>query len=202
MRHKVAGRLFGRTANQRKALLRGLVSSLFEHQRIETTVAKAKAIRGIAEKLVTFGKRGDLHAKRMVFSYIPNRAVVAKLFSEIAPRFADRNGGYLRIVQTRQRINDRAPMAIIEFVDYEQIRPKPAKKAAKEDKKAEEKQSEKTATKKTVEKKTADKAAEKPKKETKKAADEKPKKTAAKAKTEAEEKPKKPAAKKTIKKAE
>ena len=208
MRHKVAGRLFGRTANQRKALLRGLVSSLFEHQRIETTVAKAKAIRGIAEKLVTFGKRGDLHAKRMVFSYIPNRAVVAKLFSEIAPRFANRNGGYLRIVQTRQRINDRAPMAIIEFVDYEQIRPKPAKKAAKEDKKAEEKKAvekkagEKPAEKKTVEKKAADKAAEKPKKETKKDAGEKPKKAAAKAKTEAEEKPKKPAAKKTTKKAE
>ena len=208
MRHKVAGRLFGRTANQRKALLRGLVSSLFEHQRIETTVAKAKAIRGIAEKLVTFGKRGDLHAKRMVFSYIPNRAIVAKLFSEIAPRFANRNGGYLRIVQTRQRINDRAPMAIIEFVDYEQIRPKPAKKAAKEDKKAEEKKAvekkagEKPAEKKTVEKKAADKAAEKPKKETKKDAGEKPKKAAAKAKTEAEEKPKKPAAKKTTKKAE
>jgi len=85
MRHKVAGRLFGRTANQRKALLRGLVSSLFEHQRIETTVAKAKAIKGIAEKLVTFGKRGDLHAKRMVMSYIPNRTVMSKLFSEIAP---------------------------------------------------------------------------------------------------------------------
>lgn len=135
MRHKVAGRHFGRTANQRKALLRGLVSSLFEHQRIETTLARAKAIRGIAEKLVTFGKRGDLHAKRMVLSYIPNRTVVSKLFSEIAPRFASKNGGYLRIVQTRQRVNDRAPMAIIEFVDYESTR----ESAAKEDKKKESK---------------------------------------------------------------
>jgi len=118
MNHSVAGRKFGRTANQRKALFRGLICSLFEAERIETTVARAKAIKATAEKLVTFGKRGDLHAKRMVMSYIPNRAVVAKLFAEIAPRFAERNGGYLRIVQTRRRVNDRAPMAIVEFIDY------------------------------------------------------------------------------------
>ncbi|HKN19693.1 MAG TPA: 50S ribosomal protein L17 [Dissulfurispiraceae bacterium] len=130
MNHKVAGRHFGRTANQRKALLRGLVASLFEHQRIETTLARAKAIKGIAEELVTFGKRGDLHSKRMVLSYIPNRTVVSRLFSDIAPRFADKNGGYLRIVQTRQRVNDRAPMAIIEFVDYENLAPRNAGKAA------------------------------------------------------------------------
>ncbi|HMK61429.1 MAG TPA: 50S ribosomal protein L17 [Dissulfurispiraceae bacterium] len=141
MRHKVAGRLFSRTANQRKALLRGLVSSLFEHQRIETTVAKAKAIKGIAEKLVTFGKRGDLHAKRMVMSYIPNRTVMSKLFADIAPRFADRNGGYLRIVQTRQRVNDRAPMAIIEFIDYEDVVMKDSsdKKGKESEKKSEQK---------------------------------------------------------------
>jgi large subunit ribosomal protein L17 len=173
MRHKVAGRLFSRTANQRKALLRGLVSSLFEHQRIETTVAKAKAIKGIAEKLVTFGKRGDLHSKRMVMSYIPNRTVMSKLFSEIAPRFADRNGGYLRIIQTRQRVNDRAPMAIIEFIDYEDLK---MKTSAKE--------GEKKTEKKAPEKKTA-----KPKKENLKAAP--------KAKKETDEKPKKSRAKKT-----
>lgn len=173
MRHKVAGRLFSRTANQRKALLRGLVSSLFEHQRIETTVAKAKAIKGIAEKLVTFGKRGDLHSKRMVMSYIPNRTVMSKLFSEIAPRFADRNGGYLRIIQTRQRVNDRAPMAIIEFIDYEDLKMKTSVKG-----------DEKKTEKKAPEKKTA-----KPKKEKLKAAP--------KAKKETEEKPKKSRAKKT-----
>ena len=173
MRHKVAGRLFSRNSNQRKELLRGLVSSLFEHQRIETTVAKAKAIKGIAEKLVTFGKRGDLHSKRMVMSYIPNRTVMSKLFSEIAPRFADRNGGYLRIIQTRQRVNDRAPMAIIEFIDYEDLK---MKTSAKE--------GEKKTEKKAPEKKTA-----KPKKENLKAAP--------KAKKETEEKPKKSRAKKT-----
>jgi large subunit ribosomal protein L17 len=160
MRHKVAGRLFSRTANQRKALLRGLVSSLFEHQRIETTVAKAKAIKGIAEKLVTFGKRGDLHAKRMVMSYLPNRTVMSKLFSEIAPRFADRNGGYLRIVQTRQRVNDRADMAIIEFIDYEDIKIKSSEKGDVKEK---------------------EKKAAKPRKETKKASSEKPKKPIKKA---------------------
>lgn len=128
MRHRVEGRKFNRTANQRKALLRGLIASLFEHQRIETTLAKAKAIKNIAERLVTFGKRGDLHSKRIVMSYIPNRAVMSKLFNDIAPRFVDRNGGYLRIIQTRQRIKDRAPMAIIEFVDYEKIKPKEATK--------------------------------------------------------------------------
>lgn len=132
MRHGVAGRHFNRTANQRKALLRGLVSSLLEHQRIETTVAKAKAIKKIAEKLVTFGKKGDLHSRRIVMSYIPNRAVVAKLFSEIAPRFAERNGGYLRIIKTRQRVNDRAPMAIVEFIDYERVK---SQLSGKEDKK-------------------------------------------------------------------
>lgn len=136
MRHKIDGRHFGRTANQRKALLRGVISSLFEHQRIETSVAKAKAVKGIAEKLVTFGKRGDLHSKRMVLNYIPNRAVVAKLFSEIAPRFMNRNGGYLRILKTRQRVNDRAPMAIIEFIDYNEIKDKitPEKKKKVENK--------------------------------------------------------------------
>ena len=136
MRHKVAGRNFGRTANQRKALMRGLVASLLEHQRIETTVAKAKAIKDIAERLVTFGKKGDLHSKRMALSYVPNRAAIAKLFSDIAPRFADRNGGYLRIVHTRQRVNDSAPMAIIEFIDYEETVVKtPEKGDKKKDKK-------------------------------------------------------------------
>ncbi|MDP3048507.1 MAG: 50S ribosomal protein L17 [Thermodesulfovibrionales bacterium] len=140
MRHKVSGRLFGRTANQRKALLKGIVSSLLEHQRIETTLAKAKAAKGIAEKIVTLGIKGDLHSKRLALSYIPNRSVVSKLFSEIAPRFSGRNGGYLRIVQTRNRVNDGAPMAVLEFIDYENIKkPKEEKKKDKAKGKEEEK---------------------------------------------------------------
>ncbi len=122
MRHKVDGRLFGRPANQRKALLRGLVASLLEHERIETTVAKAKEVRKIAEKVITLGIKGDLAAKRLALSYVPNRTVVARLFKEIAPRFSGRNGGYLRIIHSRQRVNDSAPLAVLEFIDYEELK--------------------------------------------------------------------------------
>ena len=120
MRHNVAGRLFGRTANQRKALLRGLMSAVLEHQRIETTVAKAKETRKLVERMVTLAKRGDLHSKRLALAKLPNRTLIVKLFDEIAPRFADRNGGYMRIIRTRRRVNDRAEMAVLEFVDYEE----------------------------------------------------------------------------------
>jgi large subunit ribosomal protein L17 len=116
---------FGRTANQRTALFRNLIVNLFMHERIETTVPKAKMAKKLAEKVITLGKRGDLHAKRLALSYVPNRTAVAKLFSDIAPRFSDRNGGYLRIVKTRARLKDQAPLAVLEFVDYE---PKVTKK--------------------------------------------------------------------------
>jgi len=145
MRHKVDGRLFGRPANQRKALLRGIVTALFEQQRIETTVAKAKEAKRIAERMITFGIKGDLHSKRQVLAYVTDRDIASKFFSEIAPRFQGRNGGYLRLVHTRQRLKDSAPMAILEFIDYENV--KQAKgKAKKEEKseKAEKKPSKKT----------------------------------------------------------
>src|SRR3989304_6724161 len=109
MRHRVDGRLFGRTTNQRKALLRGLMASLFEHQRIETTLAKAKEVKKLAERIITLGIKGDLHSKRVALSHVPNRSAIAKLFGEIAPRFTGRNGGYLRLIHTRNRINDSAP---------------------------------------------------------------------------------------------
>jgi large subunit ribosomal protein L17 len=134
MRHRVDGRLFSRTTNQRKALLRGLVASLFEHQRIETTVAKAKEARRIAERLITLGIKGDLHSKRLALSYLPNRAVIAKLFSEIAPRFSGRNGGYLRIIRTRNRVNDSSPMAVLELIDYEELRKSKEDKSDKKEK--------------------------------------------------------------------
>ncbi len=146
MRHKVDGRLFGRPANQRKALLRGIVTALFDEQRIETTVPKAKEARRIAERMITFGIKGDLHSKRQVLSYVTDRAVVSKLFNEIAPRFQGRNGGYLRIVQTRQRLKDSAPMAILEFIDYENV--KQAKGKAAKEGKAEKKKTDKKAEKK------------------------------------------------------
>lgn len=119
MRHRVATKHFSRTANQRKALFRNLIAALIEYERIETTVAKAKVLRTLAERFVTLGKRGDLHSKRLALSKVPNRKVVAKLFTEIAPRFMDRNGGYLRVVKTRRRLKDQAEMAVVEFVDFE-----------------------------------------------------------------------------------
>ena len=122
MRHRVAGRQFGRTANQRKALLRGLIASLFEHQRIETTLVKAKEVKKLAERIVTLGIKGDLHSRRVALSRVPNRSAVMNMFNEIAPRFSGRNGGYLRLVKTRNRVNDGAPMAVLEFVDYEEVR--------------------------------------------------------------------------------
>ncbi len=130
MRHRLAGRQFGRNSSHRKALFRNLVTSLLEHGHIETTEAKAKEIRGIADKMITLGKKGDLNAKRMAFSYIQSRDVVAKLFSEIAPRSAERNGGYTRVIKSRVRLGDSAPMAIIELVDKEGAAPKAKKETA------------------------------------------------------------------------
>jgi len=134
MRHRLAGRQFGRNSSHRKALFRNLVTSLLEHGHIETTEAKAKELQGIADKMITLGKKGDLSAKRMALSYIMSRDVVAKLFDEIAPRSADRAGGYTRVMKTRVRLGDSAPMAIIELVDKEGAaapKPKPKKEAAK-----------------------------------------------------------------------
>ncbi|HYA27022.1 MAG TPA: 50S ribosomal protein L17 [Thermodesulfovibrionales bacterium] len=142
MRHRVSGKLFGRTANQRKALLRGLMASLFEHQRIETTLAKAKEVKKLAERIITLGVKGDLHSKRVALSRVPNRSSIAILFNDIAPRFTGRNGGYLRLIQTRNRVNDSAPMAVLEFVDYEDIRKAKETKEAKKPKGKKEPKSE------------------------------------------------------------
>ncbi|MDH4161090.1 MAG: 50S ribosomal protein L17 [Nitrospirota bacterium] len=117
MRHACAGRQFGRNSGHRKALLRTLVRALLKNEKIETTVAKAKEIRPLAEKMITLAKRGDLHARRQAMSFIQDEAVVSGLFADIAPRFGDRKGGYTRIVPTRQRMGDAAEMAVIELVE-------------------------------------------------------------------------------------
>ena len=117
MRHGCAGRQFGRNSGHRKALLRTLVASLLKNEKIETTTAKAKEIRPLAEKMITLAKRGDLHARRQALSFIQDEAVVSSLFSQIASRFTSRNGGYTRIVPTRTRPGDAAPMAVIELVE-------------------------------------------------------------------------------------
>ncbi len=118
MRHGKAGKRLGRTGSHKKAMVRNMVTSLFEHERIVTTTPKAKEVRKVADKMITLAKRGDLHAKRQAFSFIQSKDVVAKLFDEISVQYADRNGGYTRIIQTGQRRGDAAPMAILELVGY------------------------------------------------------------------------------------
>ena len=138
MRHRVAGRGFGRNANHRKALLRNLVTSLFDHLKIETTVAKAKEARKIAERVITLSKKGDLHSRRLAMSRIPNKNVITKLFTQIAPKI-ERSSGYLRVIKSMFRPGDNSDMAILEFVDYDLIKgesgKKKEKKKEKEDKK-------------------------------------------------------------------
>lgn len=120
MRHQKSGRKLGRTSSHRKAMFRNMVTSLFEHERIVTTKEKAKELRPIAEKMITLGKRGDLHSRRQALSFIQSKDVVQKLFSVISEQFADRKGGYTRIIQTGVRKGDNASMAIIELVGYEE----------------------------------------------------------------------------------
>lgn len=119
MRHRVAGRKLSRTTAQRKALFRNLATELFRHGRIQTTEAKAKSLRPIAEKLVTLAKRGDLHARRQAAARLYDPAVLQKLFDELADLYQDRTGGYTRIYKLGPRKGDGAPMALIELVDYE-----------------------------------------------------------------------------------
>ena len=117
MRHQNAGRKLNRTASHRKAMFANMAASLITHEQIVTTLPKAKEIRPIVEKLVTLGKRGDLHARRQAISQIRDVAVVSKLFDAIASRYATRNGGYLRIMKAGFRQGDNAPLAVVEFVD-------------------------------------------------------------------------------------
>jgi len=121
MRHKITGRRLGRTTSHRVAMFRNMVTSLFEHERIVTTAEKAKELRPIAEKMITLGKRGDLHARRQALSFIRSKDVVDKLFTDIKDKFADRKGGYTRILKTGIRKGDAAGMAIIELVGYEEV---------------------------------------------------------------------------------
>ena len=118
MRHHRAGKKLGRDSAHRRALYANLTASLIEHGRIRTTETKAKAVRPIAEKIVTLGREGTIHARRQVLAYIRSQEVTHKLFSEVAPRFKDRPGGYTRIVKLGPRQGDSAPMAYLEFVDF------------------------------------------------------------------------------------
>ena len=117
MRHRIAHRKLGRRPSHRRALLRNLAATLIEHGHLRTTVAKAKEVRPFVERLVTLGRRSDLAARRRALQILPRKQVVGKLFDDVAPRFADRPGGYTRILKLGPRQGDGAPMARIEFVE-------------------------------------------------------------------------------------
>ncbi|MGE0152478.1 MAG: 50S ribosomal protein L17 [Reyranellaceae bacterium] len=117
MRHGMNGRKLNRTSAHRKAMFANMAAALIKHEQIETTLPKAKDLRPIVEKLVTLGKRGGLHARRQVLSYLGDRDQTEKLFATLGPRYASRKGGYLRVLKAGFRYGDAAPMAVIEFVD-------------------------------------------------------------------------------------
>ena len=119
MRHQRAGKKLGRDSAHRKALYANLAGALIEHGRIKTTEAKAKAVKPLAEQMITLGRRGDLAARRKAVAELRSQDIVKKLFDEVAPRFADRPGGYSRIVKIGQRQGDAAEMAYLELVDYQ-----------------------------------------------------------------------------------
>ena len=119
MRHQRSGKKLGRDSAHRKALYSNLTGALIDHGRIQTTEAKAKAVKPLAEKMITLGKRGDLHARRQALAALRSNDVVHRLFADIAPRFADRPGGYTRIVKLGPRQGDAAEMVYLELVDYE-----------------------------------------------------------------------------------
>ena len=135
MRHRVKGKKLSRDSAQRKALLRNLVTSFLEKERIRTTLAKAKSTRPIAEKMITLGKNNSLHSRRLALRFIYKRDVVKKLFNEISPRFSERPGGYTRIIKIGPRAGDGAEMAILELVGTE-FKKKDKKKTAAEKAKA------------------------------------------------------------------
>ena len=117
MRHKIAGRKLSRSSSHRRALLRNLVTDLLNHGKITTTEAKAKEVRGPAEKMVTLGKAGSLHARRQALSFILDEGVTEKVFSELATKYAERSGGYTRITKLGPRLGDGAPMVQLELIE-------------------------------------------------------------------------------------
>ena len=130
MRHRKAGNPLGRNSSHRRALLRNMVTSLFKYEQIETTDAKAKALRPVAEKMITLAKRGDLHARRQALAYIKEKDVTHRLFDELKDRYLDRQGGYVRIIKKGVRKGDGAPISIVQLLPLEEEKKKTGKKKA------------------------------------------------------------------------
>ncbi|MFC1523684.1 50S ribosomal protein L17 [Thermodesulfobacteriota bacterium] len=120
MRHRKAGKRLSRNSSHRQAMIRNMVTSFFEHERIVTTTVKAKEVRKVIDRMMTLAKRGDLHARRQALSVMRDKKIVAKLFDELKNDYMDRNGGYTRIIRTGTRRGDAAPMAILELVNYQE----------------------------------------------------------------------------------
>jgi large subunit ribosomal protein L17 len=135
MRHGKSGKKLGRTSSHRIAMLRNMVTSFLKYEKINTTDVKAKELRKVAEKMVTLGKKSDLHARRQAAAFVRDKEVVAKLFSELSVRYRDWNGGYTRIIKMGCRVGDNAPMSTIEFIreasQEEQKKEKPSRKKSR-----------------------------------------------------------------------
>ena len=128
MRHRKAGKQLGRTTSHRRAMLRNMVTSLFKYEQLETTDAKAKVLRPVAEKLITLAKRGDLHARRLALAYMKDKGITHRLFEEIKDRFLERQGGYIRIIKKGFRKGDGAPVSVIQLLPEEKGKKKGKKK--------------------------------------------------------------------------
>lgn len=133
MRHQKTGRKLGRNSSHRKAMFRNMVTSLFSHEQLETTDAKAKEVRRLAEKMITLAKKGDLHARRQALTYMKDKKVAHRLFDELQEKYQDRQGGYIRIIKKGMRRGDGAPVSIIQLLHGEEKLKKIKGKAKKED---------------------------------------------------------------------
>jgi large subunit ribosomal protein L17 len=169
MYHGKAGRKLGRTSSHKEAMFRNMVTSVIKHERIRTTDAKAKELRKLAEKMITLGKRGDLHARRQALAVLRDKSLISKLFGELTERYRNRQGGYTRIIKTGYRFGDNAPVSILEFIPDEKKKEKAASKAKGKTKtKAKEKKEEKSALESTPPEKKKEKAKPKVKSKSKK----------------------------------
>ena len=147
MRHRQAGRKLNRTSSHRKSLFKNMAQALIKHEQIVTTLPKAKELKRVIEKLITLGKKSNLHARRLAFNQIRDKEMVSKLFGTLAPRYSDRSGGYSRVLKAGFRTGDDAPMAVIELVDRN-----PEAKKVDKPKKVEKKENEKKTDQKVVSK--------------------------------------------------
>ena len=155
MYHGKAGRKLGRTSSHKEAMFRNMVTSIIKHERIRTTDSKAKEVRKLAEKMITLGKKGNLHARRQALAFVRDKAMVSKLFGELTERYRQRAGGYTRIIKAGYRFGDNAPVSILEFIPEEKKKEKTTKSKAKGKTKAktQDKEEEKSALESTLEEK-------------------------------------------------